>query len=68
MDSFNAEYKRANAIIDKTKEMLNSIKNHKKYNEQLKPVYIGYKSTFKQFNIDEVIEILLTEEMINYRD
>lgn len=68
MDKFTAEYKRANAIIDDTKKILDFIQNHKKFNEKLIPVSINYNSIKTKITIDEAIELLLTKKTIQYRD
>lgn len=67
---FNADYKRANENIDKTKIMLNKIKNYKNFGKQLNSISpaIEYKSVHKEYNMDEIIEMLLTQKMIIYRD
>lgn len=67
---FNADYKRANENIDKTKIMLDKIKNHKNFGKQLNAISptIEYKSVHKEYNMDEIIEMLLTKKTIMYRD
>jgi len=67
---FNSDYKRATENIEKTKMILNKIKNHKNVGKQinlLSPV-IAYELANKEYNMDEIIEMLLTKKTIMYRD
>lgn len=65
---FDSEFKRANDIIDKTNEMLNNIKESKKY----KPMLNNYNMFKKKYdeinNFDEIINKLLSTKSIKYRD
>lgn len=70
MNMFEAEYKQANENIDKTKIMLDKIKNNKKFEKQLNLISpaIERKSVQKEYTLDKIIEMLLTNKMIMYRD
>ena len=70
MNMFEAEYKQANENIDKTKIMLDKIKNNKKFGKQFNLISpaIKRKSVQKEYTLDEIIEMLLTKKMIMYRD
>lgn len=70
MNMFEAEYKQANENIDKTKIMLDKIKNNKKFEKQLNLISpaIERKSVQKEYTLGEIIEMLLTNKMIMYRD
>lgn len=63
--TINADYTRANEILDKTKIILDNIKNHQKY----KMILSNNKKKIYEINeIDEIIEMLLTKKTIYYRD
>ena len=61
MNMFEAEYKQANENIDKTKIMLDKIKNNKKFEKQLNLISpaIERKSVQKEYTLDKIIEMLI---------